>query len=80
MQLADRGEPFIVQLGWGALCACVPARCARAGAARFMRATRAASHANPAPRRRSFSFSLALVVWGRSGVRIPFARCCMRFG
>ena len=80
MQLADRGEPFIVQLGWGALCACVPARCARARAARFMHATRAASHANPAPRRRSFSFSLALVVWGRSGVRMPFARRCMRFG
>lgn len=29
VQLAE-GEPFIVQLGWGALCACVPCRRARA--------------------------------------------------
>jgi cytochrome b6-f complex subunit 8 len=36
MQTAE-GEPFIVNLGWAALCA-------------------------------SFSFSLALVVWGRSGL------------
>jgi hypothetical protein len=61
VQLAE-GEPFIVQLGWGALCACVPAplRCGRRAC--FMRYPRGASRRAPA------ATQILLLLAGAGGV------------
>jgi hypothetical protein len=61
VQLADRGEPFIVQLGWGALCACVPCRRARAVASSTLSGT-------PADAALASAAQIVLLLAGAGGV------------
>jgi len=61
VQLADRGEPFIVQLGWGALCACVPCRRLRAVASSALSVT-------PADAALASAAQIVLLLAGAGGV------------